>query len=170
MHKDTDSAHPSRPRSDGDAAERRVAIVDVVASSPVGSQADLARLLERRGHRCTQATLSRDLRALRIGKVPATHGGYVYVLPAPPREVQDARQSMWELEAFVREVRVVGNLVVLRTPPGNANGVGRVLDNLGWDEVQGTICGDDTLLVITRSEAEGQALRRRLSELTGRRF
>lgn len=169
MHKNTDSVHP-RPRSEGDVADRRGAIIELVAHGSVGSQAELARLLEQRGHLCTQATLSRDLRALGIGKVPAAGGGAAYVLPAPPREVQDRRQSMWELEAFVREVKVVGNLVILRTPPGNANGVGRVLDNLGWDEVQGTISGDDTLLVITRSQPEGEALRARLATVTGRRF
>src|SRR5688572_5731880 len=112
-------------RGDADAAARRQAVRDLVAKGVVGSQAELARLLADQGFNTTQATLSRDLKALRIGKVPADGQGYVYVLPSSP--VAEARNlglaTPLELEAFVREVRPVGNLVLVRTPPGNAQGV-----------------------------------------------
>ena len=148
---------------------RRAAIVDLVSERPVRSQAELGRLLRQRGIQATQATLSRDLRSLGVGKVPAPDGSR-YVLPGPSRDVVDARRRQIELETFVQSVRVVANQVLVRTPPGNAHGVGRALDLLGWDEVAGTLAGDDTVLVVTESPAAARAFRRRLGQLVGRSF
>jgi transcriptional regulator of arginine metabolism len=159
-------------RGDGveeDAVARRVAIVELVSDRPVRNQAELGRLLRQRGIRATQATLSRDLRSLGVGKVPAPDGPR-YVLPAPSRDVIDTRRRQIELETFVQAVRAVGNLVLVRTPPGNAHGVGRALDLLGWAEVAGTLAGDDTVLVVTETAAAGRAFRRRLASLVGRSF
>jgi transcriptional regulator of arginine metabolism len=155
--------------ADEDALSRRAAIVELVAERPVRSQAELARLLRQRGIRATQATLSRDLRSLGVGKLPAP-GGSRYVLPGPSRDVIDARRRQIELETFVQAVRVVGNQVLVRTPPGNAHGVGRALDLLGWPEVAGTLAGDDTVLVVVETPAMARAFRRRLGTLVGRSF
>jgi len=157
-------------RTDTSAHARRQAIAELVAQEPVHSQAELARLLRRRGFRATQATLSRDLRSLGIGKAPAAGEGTVYVVGAPAREVLDGRRLRLEIEAFVQEVKVVRNQVLVRTPPGNAHGVARALDLLGWPEVEGTLAGDDTILVVTRSTARAERFRTRLSELAGRRL
>lgn len=148
---------------------RRAAIVELVAERPVRSQAELARLLRQRGIQATQATLSRDLHSLGVGKVPSADGSR-YVLPGPSRDVIDARRRQIELETFVQSVRVVGNQVLVRTPPGNAHGVGRALDLLGWSEVAGTLAGDDTVLVIVETTAAARAFRRRLGALVGRSF
>jgi transcriptional regulator of arginine metabolism len=156
-------------RGDADAAARRQAVRDLVGKGVVGSQAELARLLADQGFNTTQATLSRDLKALRIGKVPADGQGYVYVLPpAPAVEARNpALATPLELEAFVREVRPVGNLVLVRTPPGNAQGVGRAIDTLEWPEVEGTISGDDTVLVVVGSTQNAMVFCQRLTELVG---
>ncbi len=130
----------------------------------------MARELRLRGFRVTQATLSRDLKSLGIGKAPAEGRSYAYVLPSPARELLDVGRMRLEVQAFVQEVRLVKNLVLIRTPPGNAHGVGRAIDLLGWSEVEGTISGDDTLLVVTRSPARAERFRARLAELAGRRF
>ena len=149
---------------------RRRTIVDLISSCSVSNQAQLGELLAERGYRATQATLSRDLKALGIGKVPAEGKGYVYVLPAPPRDVVDRSRNGREIETFVQDVRVVSNLVLVRTAPGNAHGVARTIDHLGWADVEGTISGDDTVLVVTDSPQRAGEFRQRLSELTGRRF
>lgn len=157
-------------RSDVDAVSRRRIIVELVSGASIGSQAELAKLLADRGVRATQATLSRDLKALGIGKIPLAGEGYAYVLPTSPRDVVDHSRNGMELEAFVQEVRLVGNLALVRTAPGNAHGVGRVIDSLGWDEVKGTVSGDDTVLVVTDSHVSAEAFRSNLSEYTGRSF
>src|SRR5262245_6679639 len=158
-----------RGNGDEDAVTRRAAIVELVSDRPVRNQAELGRLLRQRGIQATQATLSRDLRSLGVSKVP-TQDGSRYVLPGPSRDVVDTRRRQIELETFVQSVSLVGNLVLVRTPPGNAHGVGRALDLLGWPEVEGTLAGDDTVLVVSASPAAGRAFRRRLGDLIGRSF
>ena len=148
---------------------RRQVIVDLIAEQQIGSQAELVRLLARRGHRVAQATLSRDLRSLGVGKVPVD-GVTRYVLPQPGHEVLDAERRQLEIEAFVQEVRLVQNLALVRTPPGNAHGVARALDLMRWDEIEGTLAGDDTILVITGSAAAAKRFRQRLGEAAGRSF
>jgi len=155
--------------AEDDAVARRQVIVDLIAEKPIGSQAELVRLLARRGHHVGQATLSRDLRSLGVGKVPVD-GVTRYVLPQPGREVLDAERRQLEIEAFVQDVRLVQNLALVRTPPGNAHGVARALDLMHWDEVEGTLAGDDTILVVTGSAAAAQRFRRRLGEAAGRNF
>jgi transcriptional regulator of arginine metabolism len=164
------NTHPRRLPTDASSSARRQAIAELIGAESIGSQSELARGLRRRGFRVTQATLSRDLKSLGIGKVPAEGAGYVYVLPGPARDTLDARRVRLELEAFVQEVKVVGNLALVRTPPGNAHGVGRALDLLGWPEVEGTLAGDDTVLIVTRSAQRAEKFRRHLAELSGRRL
>src|SRR5437867_4804587 len=131
-------------RADADAVSRRQAIAQLVSAQRISSQAELSRLLRRRGFHATQATLSRDLKVLGVGKVPLDGAKY-YVLPAPSHELLDARRQRLEIETFVQEVKVVQNLALVRTPPGNAHGVARAIDLLGWREVEGTLAGDDTI-------------------------
>jgi transcriptional regulator of arginine metabolism len=154
--------------ADPDGIARRQAIVALVGAGAIHSQAELQRRLRRRGHRATQATLSRDLKALGIGKVPGAGGAARYVLPGPARDLMDETRKRLEIEAFIQTVEIVGNLVLVRTPPGNAHGVGRALDLLGWPEIAGTVAGDDTILVVTRSAAAARSLRKRLSSAAGR--
>ena len=155
---------------DPEASARRQAIIDLVGTVAIHSQRELADHLGRRGHNATQATLSRDLKSLGIGKVPGADGPARYVLSKPPHEVVDEAQRRLEIGAFIQSLELVGNLVIVRTPPGNAHGVGRALDSLGWPEIAGTIAGDDTILVVTRTFAAARSFRRKLSEVTRRRF
>ena len=156
-------------RAEEDAVSRRAAIVEILSERRISSQAELVRLLGRRGFRATQATLSRDLKSLGVGKVPV-QGKTYYRLPAAPRELLDVHRQRLEIEAFVQEVKAVGNLVLVRTPPGNAHGVARALDLLGWTEVEGTLAGDDTILIVTRTAATATRFRRKLEDLARRRL
>lgn len=155
--------------ADEDPTARRQAIVELISGLRIRSQAELKRHLVRRGFHTTQATLSRDLRSLGVGKVPI-EGRTCYVLPGPQRDILDAKRQQLEFEAFVQEVRLVQNLAIVRTPPGNAHGLARAIDLLGWSEVAGTLAGDDTILVIAGSAAEAQTFRRKLGERAGRKF
>lgn len=155
---------------DPNAAARRQAIVEVVQAVAIRSQQELADHLRRRGFQATQATLSRDLRNLGIGKVPGSEGGARYILPKTPHEAMDESQRRLEVGAFIQSVELIGNLALVRTPPGNAHGVGRALDSLGWPEIAGTIAGDDTILVVTRTATAARSFRRKLSDITRRAY
>lgn len=163
------NVHARKSATEDDALLRREAIVELVAGRQVSSQDELGKLLRQRGIRATQATLSRDLRSLGIGRVPTAEGPR-YVLPGPSRDVIDSRRRQIELETFVQEVRIVQTMVLVRTPPGNAHGVGRAIDLLGWREIAGTLAGDDTVLVIAATPAAARSFRARLEALVGRSF
>ena len=163
-------ARTTAGRTDADAITRRQLITDLIAKERIGSQAELGRLIRGQGVRVTQATLSRDLKSLGIGKVPAREGAYVYVLPSAPTELLDGHRQRMEIEAFVQGVKAVKNLVLLHTPPGNATGVARAIDLMRWAEVEGTIAGDDTILIVTRTARRAEAFIKRVAELTGRRY
>jgi transcriptional regulator of arginine metabolism len=171
MNKHANAAKPPKPlRRDPATLSRRRVIAELIAQDAIHNQAELVRQLRARGLRATQATVSRDLKSLRISKRVFGNGANVYAAAAPARDLLDARRLRLEIEAFVQDVKVVGNMVLVRTPPGNANGVARALDLLEWPEVEGTIAGDDTILVVTRSARRAARFRERLSGLAGRKL
>lgn len=136
---------------------RHAAIRDLLASREVSSQDELRRLLFRRGHRVTQATLSRDIHQLRLVKTPE---GY------KPPQGEDAEMHLPSIERliqeFVYEVKTAQNLVVVRTSPGSAQPVSAAIDAEDWEEVVGTIGGDDTILAITPTAKAADRLARRI--------
>jgi transcriptional regulator of arginine metabolism len=145
---------------------RRLAVLArLLSSQRFSSQEELARALARAGLPVTQATLSRDLRSLGVGKRPDAGGGSVYVLPAPATETLDRERRLLDLRAFVNEVRVAQNLIVVKTPPGHANGVGRAIDLANLEDIVGTVAGDDTVLVITSEAASARRIKRHLDRV-----
>lgn len=129
------------------------------------SQDELARALTHAGFAATQATLSRDLKSLGAGKRPGADGRPTYDLPAPAVELFDRQRQRIDLVAFVNDVRTAQNLVVIKTPPGHANGVGRAIDLLEFPGTMGSVAGDDTLLVVMASTAAAKKLKRHLDSL-----
>jgi transcriptional regulator of arginine metabolism len=142
-------------------------ILDLVREHPIASQEALADELAQHGHRVTQSTLSRDLKELRILRVPEENG-YRY-LPAGEEEAVNGRLSSPSLGgiAMAEVIAVAANEVslVLRTQTGRAQGVAVYVDALNEPEILATVAGDDTVLVIPRSIQRIGALERRLCEL-----
>lgn len=130
--------------------QRLEAIRDLVTNHRLSNQEELLDLLHLKGFPTTQATLSRDLKALKIAKQPGMEGGYIYVLP----EVQDREQGRVGPDTFpvnaILTLEFSGNMVLIRTRPGFANSTAVVIDNENPREVLGTIAGDDTILLIIR--------------------
>jgi transcriptional regulator of arginine metabolism len=142
---------------------RRLALVaQLLSGHRFTSQEELARALARAGVNVTQATLSRDLRSLGVGKRPDADGRAAYELPGPARETLDRERQLLDLRAFVNEVRVAQNLMVVRTPPGHANGVARAIDLADFDGIVGSVAGDDTVLVVMEDLTTARKLKRRL--------
>ena len=152
---------------------RQQKIVELLATTEVHSQTELADLLHRAGVTVTQATLSRDLVELDAVKVRAPSGQLIYAVPGEggdrrPVLAHESAASEARLARLCSELLVSAdasaNLVVLRTPPGAANFLASALDKADLDGVLGTIAGDDTVLVIGRGP-DGDALARRLLDL-----
>ena len=145
--------------------ERQEAIRQIVESRAVGSQEELRRLLRQRGWDVTQSTLSRDLRELRLARVP-THDGVRYTLTDTGGE---AHRMMLDalLPQLYNGVDGVGELLVLHTLRGGAPTIAEAIDEEDWPDVVGTIAGDDTILLICRSAAARDRLTRRIRTLAG---
>ncbi len=129
---------------------RLAAIRRLIGAGKVDSQETLIELLGREGYSVTQATLSWDLKALGIGKVPNASGGYTYTLPeGEARPARDAAFVQDFLRGYV-SLEFSGSLGLIKTLPGHAGSVASALDNLRIRELLGTVAGDDTILVVPR--------------------
>lgn len=142
---------------------RQQAILGVIDKHSVASHEDLRQLLAAAGFHVTQATLSRDLRELGIVRAPT---------PSGPRYVQPdaiADEDKPSLEALLPQlfdsIDGVRELLVLRTQSSGAQPIAEAVDAMKWEEVLGTIAGDNTILIVCRSEAARLALSARLVEL-----
>jgi transcriptional regulator of arginine metabolism len=142
---------------------RHNAIRELVASSQVANQDELRLLLLQRGIEVTQATLSRDIHELRLSKGP---GGYA--LPnsnggASATDEDDSPPSVAEvMESFGLRVRQAMNQVLVRTVLGGAQPFAAALDHEGWEDVVGTLAGDDTVLIICADQRRAGEVESRL--------
>jgi transcriptional regulator of arginine metabolism len=143
---------------------RQRAIAELIRTSALGSQEELAERLSALGYTVTQATISRDLEQL--GAVKVRRDGLLgYSLPDEGRNGPGPRLTAVFRE-WVRSVETAGNLVVIKTPPGSAHLVGVVLDQSELAEIVGTICGDDTMFVACRAAKDASSLSSKLRAAT----
>lgn len=140
---------------------RHTAIREIVGKQAVASQEDLRRLLARRGHAVTQATLSRDIHEL--GLVKSSEG---YAVAAAEGDADPALPSVERLvREFVYEVKAAQNTVVVHTLAGSAQPVAAALDAEEWPEVVGTVGGDDTIFIVAGDNKSAERLVHRIREL-----
>lgn len=127
---------------------RQDTIVELIRTQRVHSQDELRRLLIERGFEVTQATLSRDLRGLRVAKVPHAEGESYYAVATDPDEMGPALARL--LPHLFLSVEGVDNLIVVKTLTGSAQAVAEAIDIEEWPELLGTVAGDDTILIVLR--------------------
>ncbi|MBR6285810.1 MAG: arginine repressor [Bacteroidaceae bacterium] len=132
------------------------AIKILISSKEIGSQDELLNELRAEGFVLTQATLSRDLKQLKVAKAASMNGNYVYVLPNNTMykrmtEVKSAYE-MLQTTGFI-SIHFSGNLAVIRTRPGYASSIAYDIDNSNIDSILGTIAGDDTILLVVKEDA-----------------
>jgi len=145
--------------------DRQHAIRELIESRPVGSQEELRRLLRQRGWDVTQSTLSRDLREMRLARVPTDDGSRYTTTESTP---DTSRVTLDELlPRLFDRIDGVGELLVLHTVPGGAQTIAFALDAEGWPDLLGTIAGDDTILLVCRSTAARERLARRIRGMAG---
>jgi transcriptional regulator of arginine metabolism len=148
--------------------QRQQVISKLIAAHAVTNQPQLVELLGAEGLTATQATVSRDLEDLGAVKVRVPGGDTVYAIPEyEPARIAPEDQMRRVLAEWVAEVKVSGNLVVLRTPPGCAHVVASAIDRSGMTGLIGTVAGDDTLLCVAEEKFGGRALAAHLRDLAG---
>ena len=136
-------------------------ILRLVTDQRIASQEDLRRRLAAQKLRVTQATLSRDLQELRLIK---TQEGYkqASALPEEPVTLPALARALGE---FLLDIRPAVNLLVLKTPPSGAQPLAAAVDGAKFEEIAGTVAGDDTVLIITPSKKTRQSLQKKIEAL-----
>ena len=134
--------------------KRQAAILDIITSYEIKTQEELSTHLRERGYAATQATISRDIKELRLIKVASHSGGYQYSTP----DQSSTATHMTRLKNIFRECVVkvdrAQNLVVLKTLVGMANAAAAAIDAMKIRDIVGTLAGDDNILVILRTNED----------------
>lgn len=146
---------------------RQEQILKLVRERAVHSQGELAGALRRAGIAATQVTLSRDLKALGVVKTPTGYAELGAEAPAAPAPAPAAADVKHILREFGRDLRPAQNLLVIKTAPGAAPTVAAAVDRAGWNELAGTLAGDDTVLLVFANPRLRLTVERRLQELLG---
>ncbi|GAA3725352.1 transcriptional regulator ArgR [Salinicoccus jeotgali] len=143
---------------------RQIKIREIITNNKVETQEELVEKLNAYSFNVTQATVSRDIKELQLIKVPAPDGSYVYSMPKDRKFHPLEKLGRYLMDSFVK-LDYTGNMLVLKTLPGNAHSIGAIIDQLDWEEVVGTICGDDTCLLICRDQTAQEEIRDRIFNL-----
>ena len=148
---------------------RQEALLEVIERYEIDTQDELITRLRDHGYDVTQATVSRDIRELKITKVPTESGSYRYVRPDsknhPQKNATQMKMSTTLLDSIL-SVDYANNLVVLRTMAGLANAVAVAIDHMHLLEVLGCVAGDDTILIVARSEESAAQLTEQIKGLS----
>jgi transcriptional regulator of arginine metabolism len=129
--------------------KRLLAIEKIISEETISTQEELQRKLKGKGINCTQATLSRNLRQLGVGRIPGGSGGYKYSLSENIRSAINSPLKL-NIVPVIQEIVEAKGLMIIKTFPGNASNTAFFIDGAGRYEIAGTIAGDDTILVIPR--------------------
>ena len=143
---------------------RQNEILRLIAAREIETQEELAEALREMGYQVTQATVSRDIRELKLVKVATASGGYRYGRPEK-HESQVSERLIRILTDSLISVESAGNLIVVKTLSGSANVAAEALDTLRWPEILGTIAGDNTIFVCCRDARETAEVSNRIREL-----
>ena len=146
-------------------SERQNEIIRLIGVKNIETQEDLASELRQLGYQVTQATVSRDIRELRLMKVAAKGGGFKYARPERFEKAVSERLTRILNDSLV-SVDFSGNIIVVKTLSGSANVAAEAIDTLDWPEILGTIAGDNTIFVIARNEASTEEISERIRNLT----
>jgi transcriptional regulator of arginine metabolism len=136
----------------------------IIKGNRIASQEELLGFLIAEGYSVTQATLSRDLKLLKVGKVSEGQTGYYYTLPGEEDRRESEKSYVQDFQRGYVSIEFSRNIGVVRTLTGHANSVALALDNLGMEEILGTIAGDDTVLLVLKEGVSGSLIIEKLRE------
>lgn len=143
--------------------KRQEMILELIERYEIQKQEELIRLLEERGFRATQATVSRDIRELKLMKGTGANGVHKYVLPS--RKAATVPKFNSSLTESIVKIDSAENLIVVKTYPGMASAVASCIDTFNIHEIVGCVAGDDAILVVVRSREDALSLRDKLKKM-----
>ena len=146
--------------------KRHAKILEIIHREEVGTQEEMCDLLNKAGYHVTQATVSRDIRELKLSKVALSGGRQKYVLLADVQDAMDAKYIRVFQEGVV-SIDMAQNILVIKTVSGMAMAVAAAIDAISWPEVLGCIAGDDTIFCAVHSAKEGEAVLQKLLKMVG---
>ncbi|MGA8941755.1 MAG: transcriptional regulator ArgR [Thermoactinomyces sp.] len=146
-------------------AQRHIKIREIITNKEIETQDELVEELKKAGFNVTQATVSRDIKELHLIKVPTESGIYKYSLPTEEKRFNPEKKLKRTLQESFVSIDQSENFILLKTLPGNAQAVAAILDHLDWEEMMGTIAGDDTILIIARHKDRAPELMQRFLDL-----
>ena len=142
---------------------RQKMILEIIESIETETQEDLAQELQKKGILVTQATLSRDIRELNLIKTAGKYKKHKYAAGRSENEHADKKFLNVFLNC-VTDIESAQNIVVVKTLNGNGNSAGIVVDNMNMTEIVGSVAGDDTLLIVTKSNEDAERVTKKLKE------
>ncbi|WP_191016719.1 arginine repressor [Treponema zioleckii] len=150
-------------------ASRLKSIRKLIKSNRIESQDELLSHLLKEGYEVTQATLSRDLKLLKVGKISDGHAGYVYTLPGEDERLESEQIYVQDFLRGYVSIDWNANIVVIKTFGGHADAVSNALDNMNMDEILGTIAGENCIFACLKEGVTGEdfmsALKERIPDL-----
>lgn len=144
---------------------RHAKILEIIDKEVIETQEELAERLKSMGVEVTQATISRDIKELRLVKVMTEDGRYRYAPLAKSENVVTDRLLKVFSESYVSS-DYANNIVVVKTLPGMAQAAASAIDSLKWNEIVGTIAGDDTIMIVCRAEKIAEDLVNKFNKMT----
>ncbi len=146
---------------------RQEKMLELISQYEIDTQDELIGRLREHGFDVTQATVSRDIRELKISKMTTGKGTYRYVLPRYEQEESGFKLNTTLADSIV-SVDYAGNLVVLKTRPGLANAVAVGIDSMNLPQILGCVAGDDTIMIVSRDESSADAMTAHFGDLMKR--
>lgn len=143
--------------------ERQGAIIDLISRYEIETQEEMISRLRDMGYDVTQATVSRDIRELKLTKVLTSHGTYRYMKNHAPHHTGNVKLNNAVVDS-ITGVDYSGNIVVLKTYPGLAMAVASGIDAMNLSEVLGCIGGDDTIMIVTRNQEASANLSKKIRD------
>lgn len=145
-------------------ASRQLTILEIIREKDIETQEELADELRIRGFKVTQATVSRDIKELRLLKVLSSTGAYKYATADKAENGLNERFIRMFSESVLGMTHAY-NQIIIKTLSGSANMAAETIDSLNWPEIMGTLAGDNTILMLTRSEADVAPVLERLNAM-----
>jgi transcriptional regulator of arginine metabolism len=146
-------------------SERLSRILELVSSKNIKTQEELTALLNEEGYNVTQATISRDIKELRLVKATDADGNYKYSVKPIVNSLELSAKFKRILEDTVLKIDVSSSFVIIKTMPAMAQAAASSIDNMNWDEIVGTIAGDDTIFVALKTVEDAEIFCNKVKEI-----
>jgi transcriptional regulator of arginine metabolism len=143
---------------------RHAKILELISQRDVETQEELVDDLRRQGMNVTQATVSRDIKELKLIKVMSSNGRYKYASIAHGESALSEKLIRIFAQTVIN-IDIVGNTIVIRTISGSASAAAEALDSLNWDGLVGTLAGDNTIFALGRTDEKAQELATKFKKL-----